>query len=267
MHPTAYQRPTAAPSAGTVARAEKLVEQLGIAPSLRRRYARLDEVQTLWTPPAPTPTAKKGGVFEGLAADSKPAARDVATAPQRITFLKFLDTVVPTAQEMRVDVHNEGWAPFMALLTAEDAAAPPILQWDKEELRNPVSLYTYTNASQLIPARWGIKERLPRVTAISYRPHMWNGAEADTSHRGKGAILLLEGCCDEGTSGSALFPEFMRSELHEVRSVIEAYSRKNNPSGREQASACGVYVGGLQDVTVQVRNGRVLSTYIIDRWD
>jgi hypothetical protein len=45
-----YQRPQAAPAAGNVAQAEKLVEKLGITRSLERRFARLDEVRKIWTP-------------------------------------------------------------------------------------------------------------------------------------------------------------------------------------------------------------------------
>ncbi|MVW69971.1 hypothetical protein [Bordetella sp. 15P40C-2] len=49
MHPLRYQRPQCAPTEGNIAQAEKLVEKLGIARSLKRRYARLEEIRTLWT--------------------------------------------------------------------------------------------------------------------------------------------------------------------------------------------------------------------------
>src|SRR2546425_8355197 len=56
MHPLRYQRPQAAPSEGQLAQAEKIVAQLGAAGSLARRFARLEEVETIWTP---KPTRKK----------------------------------------------------------------------------------------------------------------------------------------------------------------------------------------------------------------
>ena len=49
MHPLKYLRPQAAPRAGNIADAEKIVAKLGIARSLERRFARIDEIETLWT--------------------------------------------------------------------------------------------------------------------------------------------------------------------------------------------------------------------------
>ncbi|MFL5350849.1 MAG: hypothetical protein ACJ8AT_39270, partial [Hyalangium sp.] len=53
MDPLKYLRPTVVPSAQNVMRAEKLVEELGIARALERRFARLDEVEALWSAPVP----------------------------------------------------------------------------------------------------------------------------------------------------------------------------------------------------------------------
>ena len=43
MNPLKYQRPQAAPTVGNIAQAEKIVQKLGIANSLKRRFARLEE--------------------------------------------------------------------------------------------------------------------------------------------------------------------------------------------------------------------------------
>ncbi len=62
MDPLLYQRPQAAPSAGNIAQAEKVVQALASAGALQRRFARLKDIQALWTrrvsrcPPS-------GGVF------------------------------------------------------------------------------------------------------------------------------------------------------------------------------------------------------------
>ncbi len=45
-----YQRPAAAPAAGNIARAEKIIAKLKTEGSLDRRFARLDEIQKLWVP-------------------------------------------------------------------------------------------------------------------------------------------------------------------------------------------------------------------------
>ena len=47
MDPLKYQRPQVTPGTGNVARAEEIVEKLGIATSLKRRFARLEELQTI----------------------------------------------------------------------------------------------------------------------------------------------------------------------------------------------------------------------------
>jgi hypothetical protein len=69
MHPLQYQRPQAAPTAGNIAQAEKILAQLGAAGALERRFARLDEIQTLWRPQAPKGRqAAAGGLFSHLRA-------------------------------------------------------------------------------------------------------------------------------------------------------------------------------------------------------
>src|SRR6185437_11657230 len=67
MRPDVYQRPQAAPAAGNIRRAEQIVEALGIAASLPRRYARVDELRdkALWLP-RPKTAAPAGGVFGHL---------------------------------------------------------------------------------------------------------------------------------------------------------------------------------------------------------
>src|ERR1019366_3072135 len=68
LHPLIYQRPQAAPTAGNIKAAEAIVEKLGIAPSLERRFARLDEVLpwAIWQPKAPAAPQNTGGVFGHL---------------------------------------------------------------------------------------------------------------------------------------------------------------------------------------------------------
>ena len=61
MHPLQYQRPQAAPRAGNIADAEKIVAKLGIAQALERRFARIGEIETLWTHrPAPEVPGRVG---------------------------------------------------------------------------------------------------------------------------------------------------------------------------------------------------------------
>ena len=66
---------------------------------------------------------------------------------------------------------------------------------------------------------------VPRVLGITKLPPEWNGG--NYPHFAQGVLIVLERCRDTGSTDLALFPEILRSDLHEVRSVIEAYSNKN----------------------------------------
>jgi len=266
MHPLQYQRPTAAPAAGNIAQAEKTIEQLGITASLRRRFARLDEIETIWCPAPPAAPTQPEGVFSHLRAKNAPRAADpLVMPPQVITWVKFAETVLPQAEQIEVFV--SGAMNFCALLTAVDADAPPILQWDRVEARNPVSWYVYASGS--LPERWSLHSAsFVPATAVTYQPSMW-GDPAHSIHHGKGAIIILDGARDTEQSGLALFPETLQASLHGIRATIEAYSRTQQLEGREEASACGVRISAESpaNVALRVRTALGWSQYRIDRWD
>jgi len=55
------------PRCGQKNRRSIIVEKLGIQNSLNRRFARLDELETLWKPSYGRNTPKAGGVFANVA--------------------------------------------------------------------------------------------------------------------------------------------------------------------------------------------------------
>ena len=267
MHPLQYQRPQALPSQGNIAQAEKVVAQLGIAKSLERRFARLDEVQTTWRPPqARPPEGSEGGVFGHLRSkeQSDAAGYDLKlSAAQRVTWEKFARTVLPNATQ--ISVYLGGVGDFVGLTTAQHFDAPPILQWDRPEQRNPVAWYRYASrwSSGSDPARWGLRPYAPtRVTAICLQPSLWFGRD---ERQGKDAFLILEGAVDSSPTAAMIFPETLKSEFHSIRATIEAYSKAGTLGGAEQASACGLAVRGAA-LRVTLQAGTVAS-YTIDRWD
>jgi hypothetical protein len=84
-------------------------------------------------------------------------------------------------------------------------------------------------------------------------------------YQGTGALFIIEGARDSKKNcGNALFPEFLKADLREIRSVIEAYSKQAEIRGYENASACGIYYDG---VTVRVKSKLGTVVYKIDRWD
>lgn len=144
MAPGQYQTAQVAPKAGAIVAAENLVEKLGIARSLPRRFARLAEVPAIWSPRAgETPLADKPGAVFGhiQAKDTAPLPVDLHFPGSSVmTWEKFRRTLLPEAISIEAQV-PASTERFAALVTALDPTAPPILQWDSETERNPFSWY------------------------------------------------------------------------------------------------------------------------------
>jgi len=155
------------------------------------------------------------------------------------------------------------------LATAVDGNSKPILKWDSQEQRNQVSWFMY-HQSFHVTSFGLIGHQLSEITGITPKPDTWFGR----GHGGDaGDILIVDGCTDKLLgAGLALFPEFLRAELHSVRSTIEAHSNfkrmKQPPAGKpwavglmlsEQARSIGF------DLVVQT--GGLTVRYHIDRWD
>ena len=270
MNPLQYQRPQAAPAAGNIKRAEEIVAKLGLAASLRRRFARLDEIVKVWEPKRIVVIGRQtpvvGGVFAHLYQPAQPT-KTVNMPLQKITYTKFERDVLPRAEKLEFYVPT-GNLPYTALVTAVDPTAPPILQWDTPEQRNPVSWYMYSGGST--PQSWNLRAGdWHNVAAICHSPAHWYGGNPP-NHR-VSAVLILEGAKDlrYERSGLAIFPEFLLSELREVRFTIEAHSKSGVLQGADEASACGISIPGQGPMMrrVRVTTGTIVTEYNIDRWD
>lgn len=266
LHPLDYQRPQAAPKAGNIQAAEVLVEKLGIAASLERRFARLDELETIWLPRTPAPPAPGArGVFGHLL--SEPDLVPPLDLPSlRVTWEKFCRTVLPNAE--KIDVKLGARAPLLAFTTAQNPDAPLIFKWD-----NPVAWYLYGSRvpgqSGSAPTAWGVTaNKWLRVTAIAPLPTMWG--DRPQPHLGEGVVLVIANCVDRTSNqGNALLPEILRGDLHGVRATIEAYAASAVLGGRENASACGLDIrkGSQWTTEVRVFAMSAWAEYAIDRWD
>lgn len=255
VDPLHYQRPRSGPSDQNVDRAEEIVAKLGLEKSLERRFARLDEVCKSWVPLSGD-SVKQEGVFASLRSNKETS---IVEGTKTYTWTKFAREVLPEALEMDVVLNQSKRYILCAMVTAVHKNAPPILKWDREENRNPVSWYSYAYGS--LPHEWGITTSPVKVTAVAPRP---DGAQA--------AILLLHGTADpeQGRAGSALFPEILRPELYEVRKTVEAYSRKKPLQGWSRSSACGLHISAAHEeinIVLRVRTRHGQGRYLIDRWD
>jgi hypothetical protein len=143
MRPSQYQRALAAPTAGAIQQAEKLFADLGLAPALPRRYAQMSDIPAtgfIWTPPQSAAQTTAAGVFGHIAAKDVPPTAPLELPTVTMTWAKFQRDVLPTARKVEARVPSNADR-FMALVTAANADAPPILQWDRDESRNQVSWY------------------------------------------------------------------------------------------------------------------------------
>lgn len=269
MNPTKYQRPQAAPSAGNVRRAEEIVDKLGIRESLKRRFAKIEDVATIWRSnyARSNQSISSDSVFAGIKTkqDGKVDYSGIAPRTQTMTWEKFARTVLPVAKKIEMWIPNRREA-YCAFVTAEDSSAPPIVLWDTEERRNPVTWYVYANGS--MPEVWDLESnRYVEVTGISLSPNLW---QPGYEHIGKAVLFILKGCRDTANPSSALFPELLKGELKEVRATIEAYSRIHSLGNPLNATACGIRLqesGARWDYRVKVTTDVGVSTYVLDRWD
>lgn len=272
MAPDKHMRPTTL-SLGNVVQADKLVAKLGVKPSFERRFAKIEEIETIWKPTANTPKVKskeqEQSLFGHLIPTKGNAAPEIKiTDPTVITFEKFARTVLPKALKIDFYAANRAMT-FMALTTAVHTDAPAILQWDHDDNRNPVAKYVYKNGSH--PSRWELTPNtwVP-VAAISKLPHQWGKYGEQHTNHGDGAIFVLEGAKDLNADGLALFPEILKSELHSIRSTIEQFSEKGTLQGVEDASACGIAITSAataSNLQLRVTTENGVALYSLDRLD
>ncbi len=270
MHPLQYQRPTAAPSVGNVREAEKVIAELGAAGSLKRRFAKLEDLRPLWMP-HPTASNPAGKVAEGGAVFahllvkpvSKPSTEIDATR-NPMTWEKFARTVLAQGADS-IELYAPAHGNYMALIAAEDPSAPPIIQWDSEQDRNTLTWYVYHGGSA--SSAWRVSHGWVSLTAITHKPSMY---KPGFEHQGVGVMFIIAGARDtRHTVSGGLFVEQLRSQFHGIRSTLEAYFKSAPISGRDEATACGLMCskGGPWDVRLRVTKGSIRTIYKVDRWD
>lgn len=210
---------------------------------------------------------QKKGVFGHLAPRADVEAAMSGAPPTVMTWVKFATDVLPTAEaiEFLVPFAKQSYA---ALVTAKNADAPPMLQWDRDDRRNPVSLYLYVDGSK--PETWNLQPGAPRrVTAVTLGPAMWN-AEQLMRHQGSSVFFLLENARDKShTAGGGMFVENLKSDYHPVRRTLEAYFKSAVIEGKDEAEACGLFLskGPKWDAVFRVTSRGIRADYALDRWD
>jgi hypothetical protein len=254
VDPKRYQRPTAAPKAGNIERAEKLFAEMGLESALHRRFAAIEDLQQdlLWWPPK---KVEAGGIFGMLRQDQQAFQGGSGVT---MTFVKFMRTVLPHAQSVILHQNPHMFCPT----TAVDSNSEPILQWDHKDKPNKVSWYTRDGGYQAHLFFKTSKHEVPAIALVK-QPYMQD-TETET-HHGKVAFWLME--VDRMPPFyPALFPVYLKSELREVSSVIEAFNQHRQGT---LPPAIRQHVAGLSVIgsTVKVTTNGVSTIYKIDRWD
>ena len=180
-----------------------------------------------------------------------------------MTWVKFEKEILPEALKIEFRVPFTG--NFTALVTAVHDDAPPIIAWDTKKKRNPVSWYVYYGGSAA--RQWTLESgKYCDVTGICMQPSMWYG---DFPNQGESVMFILNGAKDTINGSLGLFPEILKSEFHEIRSTIEAYSHSRKLKGMHEASACGMKLEKSQkwNHVIRVTTSDYITEITLDRWD
>lgn len=270
---TNYQRATTEASNESILRAAKIVEDSGIAPALERRTATLEDLipYLTWAPRLPIlscePEEEEGsaGIFSHLLTkkgDSKIQHssdyeilinRDLP--PVTMTWDKFTRSVLPQVKEMWVRFDGQYLPGLIAFMAPVHEDAKPILAWDNDDERCPISWYMYADGASLekFNAR---RLQVRRVLGIMPNPSCRPGYSHPNVIGNPAPSLIVEDLKDvfQPDSTLRLFPEIMKSSLKQdvdLRRVIENFSNSKK---------CEVLENRVAGITASV-HGQTRVTY------
>lgn len=238
-----------APTAAAIRQARSEAAELGVADALPRRFAAMADIdEAVWRPhPRYTRAERSSSV--------------PARSPLAMTLDVFLRTVLPGAERIEMAALT-GRQPFVALTSAVNAAAPPILQWDTPARRNPVDWYGYRRGA--LASEFNLSGDFYEVTALILPPWAWAG-RSDRQHGERLAFLLKDARDARECKGHcALFR--VKGAL---RYVIGAYSRGDLLAGAGKDNVAGLAMtrGDPCKVGLRVTCKGQVADYLIDRWD
>ena len=273
MDPTKYQRPQTSPTINNIEWAEKIIKELGVEKSLKRRYARLDEIarSDMWLRPSSSApvTTQSTSIFGHL--KNKTTKRrnneSIEIPPIIISWVKFKREILPNLVKIEY-LASSYLDDYCTITTAVHEEAPLILKWDRENARNPFSWYLYSLRSPI--SQYGLTPGYVNISHIIPTPsHFY--PENITNFEEK-VIFVIEGARDSKNAGIALFPEIMRSEFHSIRTTIEAYSNSEKlEDNGTPYTVSGVIFDHKErwDCTLRVTdcNSTIPQEYFIDRWE
>lgn len=273
LAPENYRRFTALATEKQKVLAGKKIDEMGLATAFKRRFATMEDIlEKEWTPKVvntveAVPAA--GGIFASVKtkeSEVKQTVKDEYIPELMMSWNKFMTKYLPNAESLEVCFGYGGYL-IVGLVSATDPEAKPIIKWDTEEKRNPVSWYTYSRPR--LASEWNIMSTWVPVTFVSKRPCEWNGYK--DGNFGEGYFLGLENVYDKKyVQGLHLFPEILKPELHEFARVIEHFSNEGICDGKAEEQVAGIMVtdsGMGINRKIKVKTDVGTTICIIDRWD
>ena len=130
--PTNYRRPTAAITPAMITKALGTIRELGLEPSLNRRFANIRDVSVndiLWV--SGNDRGKlKGGLSELLMSEVRVNPRQPAANSIAVSADDFVRDVLPSAQSVELFFGTALVGNLMSLTAPVDPDAPPLFKWD-----------------------------------------------------------------------------------------------------------------------------------------
>ena len=143
--PTVYMRPTAAPSSGNIAAAERLFLDLNFSKDdLKRKYLLMKDIPrqvVMWS--SPTTPQHSSGIFSGLTPKYRPSPQfnldDPSIPPTPLTFASFVNRILSTATSIEYHISERL---FLDFIITGLPGTNPLMQWHTPT--NLASHYTST---------------------------------------------------------------------------------------------------------------------------
>lgn len=251
--PKDYMMPKAAPTAANVARAENIVEKLGVKNSLRRRSLRRDELNTtLWLPKTAQNTSASASVFGHLKTKDEPKVNLAAESiiGGRITLTKFIKDILPLAEKLVMTVPSTRSRQYLSYTTAVDQEAPPIFRGDGR-----ICGYNYADPTHA--QHWGLRAG-SQVEVIAILDDIVEKRDDGTTN-----FVLAEGR-DIYNPPAAIFPEMLLPEFHEVRVTIASFSANAKLEETEKGFVAWNPRGPVEtEVRVTMNSGKTTVSYTL----
>lgn len=129
--PQNYKRTSAVVTPAMIKAATKTISDLGIEPSLTRRYAHIEDISVnnvLWADKS-TAQVMKHSLESLLLKDTTTKAKPQANATE-LSLAQFIQDILPTAESIELLVENKHSANLVSLITESTPNSPNLFKWN-----------------------------------------------------------------------------------------------------------------------------------------